>query len=512
VTVDTLNTQSSAYPYYYGSKSHVFVLCSFSKCRVLPIISRLVEDNLADIRGSVVSMMGDFCIWMGGKWSAILLDVLLCCFRDAVPEVRAAALSAVPHAVLALIQAAVKSDKGPRDQAISKLFISLIPAVCSMHKDVSVPVRVALCTSLSRVLSLVYSVTMNGQLSAYSFMSRLEANMCDVVLLLLEDKSMQVCTQMIVELAMSVDKEYQHGYSSYTSAVFTVTNSSALIRSATLLSKQSTWRVRKRVCAVVPKLVACCTTVEKRSAISDVVQPLLYDSVFDVRKAAARAMCLAAECDGDASGMVLSGEVTPEGEPLQDMGRMWLDCVVLPQLESLRTSRVYSNRILSLHMIATIIIEDIVHEGDVRYDILINIAITLANDPIPNVRIALCEVLVVLAPLLRQGSILYDAATGSGADQDASKAATSAYHRSQSSLPDKVRIAIASLQEDVDRDVRHLADKAGSFMDSGASPGLEERERIVLLRKKSREAGRTSSPGPGPNTASAAPSSTSKRR
>ena len=439
--------------------------------RVLPIISRLVEDNLSEIRGSVVSMMGDFCIWMGGKWSAILLDVLLCCFRDSVPEVRAAALSAVPHAVLALIQAAIKADKGPRDHAISKLFISLIPAVCSMHRDVSIPVRVALCTALSRVLSLVYSVTMNGQLTAYSFMSRLETSMCDVVLLLLEDKSMQVSTQMIAELAMSIEKEHHQGYSSYTSAVFTVANSAALIRSATLLAKQANWRVRKMVCGVIPKLVAGSTTVEKRSAISDIVQPLLYDAVFDVRKSAARAMCIAAECDGDATGLALSGGLTPDGEPLQDMGRMWLDCVVLPQLEALRTSRVYSNRILSLHMIATIIVEDIVHEGDVRYDILVNIALTLASDPIPNVRIALCEVLAVLAPLMRHDSVLFEAVSRSDKTNKAA-ASTSAYHRSHTSLPNMVRTTISSLQGDPDRDVSYLAEKASRYMDrQGEDPG-----------------------------------------
>ena len=439
---------------------------------MVPIISRLVEDNLSEIRGSVVSMMGDFCIWMGSKWSAILLDILLTCCRDSVPEVRASALSAVPHAVLALIHASIKAVVGTRDDPSSTLLLSLIAAVCTMHRDVSVPVRVALCEALSRVMSLVYSVTMNGQLSASSLMSRLETNVCDVVLLLLEDKSMQVSTQMIAELAMSIDKEHQHGHSSYTSAIFTVANSAVLIRSATQLSKQANWRVRKMVCGVIPKLVACSTTVEKRSAISNIVHQLLYDAVFDVRKSAARALCIAAECDGDATGLVLSGGVTPDGEPLQDMGRMWLDCVVLPQLEALRTSRVYSNRILSLHMIATIIVEDIVHEGDVRYDILVNIALTLALDPIPNVRIALCEVLTVLVPLMRQESVLYGAATRSDNMTHKSAASTSAYHSSHSSLPSMVRTTISTLQSDPDRDVSYLAEKASRYLDrQGEDPG-----------------------------------------
>jgi hypothetical protein len=41
------------------------------------------------------------------------------------------------------------------------------------------------------------------------------------------------------------------------------------------------------------------------------------------------------------------------------MGQMWLDCFVLPQLESLRTSSVYHQRVLALHMIVLLIKEQV---------------------------------------------------------------------------------------------------------------------------------------------------------
>lgn len=104
------------------------------------------------------------------------------------------------------------------------------------------------------------------------------------------------------------------------------------------------------------------------------------------------------------------------GEPLQDMGQMWLDCFVLPQLETLRTSRVFHQRLLALHMILLLIKEQVrgccafgcnalfgltsfplplqvVQVQDVRFNILVNIALTLAEDKVANVRLALCEVL-----------------------------------------------------------------------------------------------------------------------
>jgi hypothetical protein len=41
------------------------------------------------------------------------------------------------------------------------------------------------------------------------------------------------------------------------------------------------------------------------------------------------------------------------------MGQMWLDCFVLPQLEGLRTSRVFHQRVLALHMIVLLVKEQV---------------------------------------------------------------------------------------------------------------------------------------------------------
>lgn len=131
-------------------------------CRMLPLVSRLVEDRAAPLRALVVSMCGDFCLWMGGKWSAVLLDVMLCCFRDKDEAVRAAAVKAVPRAVLALVKSAVTSASTLKYESITKLFVSLIPAMCSMHSDRSDAVRVALCCTLSQVLSLALHVIFFG--------------------------------------------------------------------------------------------------------------------------------------------------------------------------------------------------------------------------------------------------------------------------------------------------------------------------------------------------------------
>jgi hypothetical protein len=517
---------------------------------------------------------------MGGKWSAVLLDVLLCCFRDAVPEVRASALSAVPHAVLALIQAAMKSTSPPaaapggdhsngktpssttattkatttaRDQTISKLFISLIPAVCSMQKDTSIIVRIALCSTIGHVLSLLYSITLTGYLHSYSFISSLQATLSSIVLTLLDDKTNQVAIQMVTVLCLTIEKEYSSGTggggggdhlmsSSYLTLIFIEENLFLLIRCVKYLSKLPNWRVRKLICVMVPKLVNTCQTVENRSLVSDIIIPLLYDPIFAVRQAAATAMCIASMSDyyndnstttgggggdrsvatnrngvsdGDdqepplaspppsspyqslkemkstiqrkirrkekpksssrSSGKQYEEEqhVTSNGEPVQDMGRMWLDCVVLPQLESLRTSKIFSNRILSLHMIATLLFEEIVQRGDVRYHILINIALTLSHDPVANVRIALGEVLGVLAQLLKQDH------------DDGSVTSPTSPQQQQQQIWEITMNTLSLLSNDGDKDVRYNAKKAKEYLQTtGKIHQAKTKISLIAQRKE----------------------------
>jgi len=450
-------------------------------CRMLPIVSRLVEDDRPEMRAAVVSMCGDFCIWMGGKWSAILLDVMLCCFRDGEDIVRAAAVTAVPHAVLALVKTAVAAEGAHNYESIAKLFVSLIPAVCTMHSDQSKAVRKALCRTLSQVLALLYAVSRKESMSKFLFLPKMQAQVCDVMIMLLEDKALEVSCEMLNELSACLDKEMlQSDKSWYTSLLFTRKNSQQLTRSIAYLSKPpSHWRVRRLVCILIPRLVATTTSVEGRTSISLIIIPLLYDTVFEVRKAAARAFCMSAVCDyrppsqdsedsdvgqigsekkADSKKKMSPGllksssssslSLTPDGEPLQDMGQMWLDCFVLPQLESLRTSRVYHQRVLALHMIVLLIKEQVVRLPDVRFNILINIALTLADDRIPNVRMALCQLVDVLREHVIDHSRRYQRELKGEEEESLDQG---------SDFTAMVLRAMRQLLTDADRDVQHAA-------------------------------------------------------
>lgn len=159
-----------------------------------------------------------------------------------------------------------------------------------------------------QVLALLYAVSREGSLSTYLFLPKMQMQLCDVMLLLLEDKSLRVSCEMLGELSACVEQQrkQQEGASGggerksawYTSLLFAQRNSLQLARSlAHLSSPPCHWRARRLVCVLLPSLVATTSTAEGRTRVSHIVLPLLSDPVFEVRKAACRALCLSAVCD-----------------------------------------------------------------------------------------------------------------------------------------------------------------------------------------------------------------------
>lgn len=82
----------------------------------------------------------------------------------------------------------------------------------------------------------------------------------------------------------------------------------------------------------------------------------------------------------------------------QDMGRMWLDSVILPHLEHFCTSIKYQERLLALHMIAVLLVERIVDVPDNRWVLLLNMALSMNGDRVVNVRIGLVTALYSIMP------------------------------------------------------------------------------------------------------------------
>lgn len=381
---------------------------------MLPMITQLAEDVDQRVRAYIASSIGLLCRYMGRPWSTALLDVMFTYFRDPNDTVRSSCISSVPATARALMSGAlarlsagelspvVNNNRSDDPYFIAahsvKLFESFIPAVTGMHKDPSVNVRSALSGMLPNMLSFLWPpiagfnpTSMDGRSPDNTYLIRLINTVAPAMLKLLGDSVVQVSVQMLTALSMTDTQEW-------TAMVFSSDRTKEMLQYLSPLAKHHDWRSRHAICVMLPCLAASCNTVESRAKVASIAVPLITDTVFEVQKSAARAICLAGRCDLLA---VSSGAVTVEGEPVQDMGRMWLDGIVLPQLLSMHQSRLYSERIMSLHMITVILIERIVEKDDGRIPMLMDIALSLAVDKVANVRLSLAKVLCAISTIVQ---------------------------------------------------------------------------------------------------------------
>jgi hypothetical protein len=491
-------------------------------CRALPIISRLVEDKEVQIRSYVGSYCGEFCILMGGKWSMILLDIIFTCCRDPVMEVRVAGLTGMPHVIIAFLQDSIlklRHDSAPAPPpsspspagsapAVFRPLISVITAMCSMHRDTNLQVKQTLCRILSKTLSLFFSINSNNITTTTltdTTLSSLESSLSLTIIHLLTDADPLILIEMMQEFEHSLLSEYLTGETSYVSLIFIPEHSKIILNCFQILSQHSNWRVRKLICSLIPKFILTILNFDfysKQNFFVEMIEKLIHDPVFDVRKAATRALCL--------SGLNLSLVRSCDDA----MSQNWLDGIILPQLESLRLSQRYSERILALHMISILILEEIIHEEDVRYNLLIQIALTLSRDLVPNVRIALCEMLWNIAPLIRHNSIssvitpappttpvmemALSSSPSHGKEVEANgkqspsgdvKKFANESSRTQSQVLSVVQETLRSLVNDRDKDVCYSASKAIRCLesDTGESPEANGEEPLPLILRRKQE-------------------------
>lgn len=478
-------------------------------CRMLPMITFLSEDENSHVRAYIASCVGLLCRYMGRHWSQAIVDILFSYFRDHDETVRAASLRSVPSTAREILVDALSATSGentsgegeeiPLDRAAAsvKLIESFVPAVTGLHKDSSVLVRSTLAKVLPSLLSYLWPplgrmkspIGMHGDrrsprscpaaLMSPKYTQRLVDKVAPIILKLLGDGNRAVAVEMLSALSENNPEETE-----WSVLLFNGERTKHVLQCLSPLASHHLWRSRHAVCIVLPCLASACNSVESRAKVAAIAVPLVTDDVFEVSRTAARALCLAGRCDLQ----ILSNEdINLEGEPVQDMGRMWLDGIVLPQLHKMHYSKKSSVRIMALHMIAVIVLEEVIEKNDDRFTMLLDIALSLHSDKIPNVRLALANVLKAIA----------DVAIAFKGGQEVSKIVN----------------VVDVLAADKDRDVAHFANSAKKlFVEflktvSGLSAlklSEESKEDISMLRAVIKESddlienlGNDTSRGPG---------------
>lgn len=465
-------------------------------CRALPIISRLVEDKEYQIRSYVGTYCGEFCVLMGGKWSMILLDVIFTCCRDPIMEVRVAGLTSIPHIILAFLQDCIikqqqlqqqQTSNSSVDEVVYRPLLSIITAVCSMSRDTNQQVKQTLCQILSKLLTLFYSISTNNHtvattttttpssniLSSIIILENIQSNLSTTMMQLLTDTSpdSKILIEIMIQFSNTLQYEEQSGNTSYLTRIFILENIKILLNSLQILSMNSLWRIRQLICSILPKLIPLICNMENKMIILNIFLKLISDPVFDVRRIACKSLCLCATTSTSSTSVttpILTSTSSSSSSSSTSNGIFtinWLDEIILPQLETLRTSTIYSNRILALHMISTLLLEDIIHEEDIRCNILINIALTLSNDRVANVRIALCEILYHITPLFEHQQTISSIRIVSPHDDTHDPTSRqpmniNKFYKLDHQLIQLIIQTLEKMVQDRDRDVRYFATKA----------------------------------------------------
>ena len=383
------------------------------------MITFLSEDDNNDMRAYIASCVGLLCRYMGRPWSQAIVDIIFSYFRDVDEQVRSASIKSVPSTARAILVDTLSSitddkhsdsDTIPVSAAASsvKLLESFIPAAISLQKDASVLVRSTLADMLPVLLSYLWPPLGRRQLLAPKHADKRSPRSCPaaslcidytqqlvdtvspVILKLLGDSDKTVCVRMLTALSANRPNEVE-----WSVMLFDSERTNKVLQYISPLASHHLWRARYAVCILLPCLAYACNSVESRAKVAAIAVPLVTDDVFEVSRTAARALCLAGCCDLVKAS---SDAVTEEGEPVQDMGRMWLDGIVLPQLHKMHHSERASVRIMALHMVAVIVLEGVIDKSDGRFGMLLDMALLLSTDKIPNVRLALATLLKSLAP------------------------------------------------------------------------------------------------------------------
>jgi hypothetical protein len=387
------------------------------------MITFLSEDENTDVRACIASCVGLLCRYMGRPWSQAIVDILFSYFRDPDEKVRAASLRSVPSTARAVLVDALSNiseenssnivkNSIPIDAAAEsvKLLESFIPAVISLQRDASVSVRCTLAEMLPTLLSYLWpplgrwrtssscSVSIASRSTPRAcpaaalcpgYTERLVNTVAPAIMKLLGDGEKAVAVEMLTSLSMN-----DPGETEWSILLFNGERTKDVLKCLSPLASHHLWRSRYAVCIILPCLASACNSVESRACVAAIAVPLVTDDVFEVSRTAARALCLAGRCD-----LVTPSHdaVTAEGEPVQDMGRMWLDGIVLPQLHKMQSSEKSTVRIVALHMISVIVLEEVIEKCDDRFIMLLDMALSVSTDTVPNVRLALATVLKALA-------------------------------------------------------------------------------------------------------------------
>lgn len=419
----------------------VFADVYLLQCKLLPVATRLAEDRAPSVRLAVAAQSDRLCTALGDHWSSVIIDALLALLTDSDERVRCEAVLCVPRMAETVLMSKATGSGPITDVSVLE---SLLPAALMLQKDKIPQVRVALATSAGELLTLLVRLQSleevplptsgehDAEPSAGS--GQLKRHVDDVLIPLvqnlLHDKDPEVTSSALRAVTNAsrgtvreirsrkntMASEDDASVSSHRSLssnkdrnepVFMPVLSEAqvvrLFPTLSALGDSKQWRVRQSSVEIVPALLGCTRNMDTRKEISHLCVRLMSDHVDAVRRTAAECLCLG------------GGSLGSHGE---GAGAEWITSVVIPHV---RRCAVHSNakqRLLSLKMIEVVLLNGACpakwkgdEEGERLADSpmreLAVVALSLANDKVPNVRLNVGRVIETVIYVLEEETLAF---------------------------------------------------------------------------------------------------------
>ncbi|KAJ3020024.1 hypothetical protein HKX48_001439 [Thoreauomyces humboldtii] len=300
-----------------------------------------------------------------------LISAFVTLLKDAEAEVRTAAAGQVPGFAMLIDQESVLRE--------------ILPCVKELVSDTSVHVRSALATQISG-------------LAPYLGKNHTIEHLLPLFLQLLKDEASEVRLAIISKLDRVND------------VIGIELLSQSLLPAIIELQEDKQWRVRLAIIENIPLLASQLGVAFFDEKLAELCMNWLGDSVFSIREAAAINLKKLTEV----------------------FGVEWAQQAIIPKILEMAIHENYLYRmttVFALTAIASAV------NGDALRDFILPTVITLAADPIPNIRFNVAKSFEQIIPLAKKANLT-------------------------STVNEQIKPALAKLSDDSDLDVRYYAKRA----------------------------------------------------
>ena len=342
------------------------------QCKLLPVATRLSEDQSSSVRLAVAAQCDRLCDALGHHWHAVIIDMLQALLGDTDERVRREAILCVPRLSEIVLIA-------QRDSATAPVSVleALLPICCRLKKDDSLEVRVALAAAAGELLTLLVGLestkTEESESNPRSHQKYVDETLIPLLQELLNDAEPEVTSAALRAVSNASRNEKSE------KVVVPLLSEDQVIRllpTLSTLSASKQWRVRQAAVDTVPAILECAPKQETKAEIAELCSKLMNDKVDAVRLRAAECLCL--------GGRGLSNDATFE----------WINAIVLPCIRQCSDSAIVKQRLLAFKMIEVLHANitfpsrvDSDKENSSLGNNLLDIAINLKDDPVANVRL-----------------------------------------------------------------------------------------------------------------------------